>query len=213
MDFNKFLISLSKIKNIPLPGESSQLKMSPPFRRELMEVYKDAKPHAKKAGVLALFYPDYQHCTKLALILRKTYHGVHSAQVGFPGGRYEVHDKTLKQTALRETYEEIGVSINFIDVIQQMTEIYIPPSNFYVQPYMAITKSLPKFKKQDSEVEAIIEVPVSQLLDDRFVVNKSVMSSNGKLVNVPAYELCGHVVWGATAMMLSEIKNLLGQLT
>jgi len=212
MDFNDFLISLVKIKNIPLPGEASQFKMSPPFRRELIKVYSSAKLHAKKAGVLALFYPDIQQRTKLVLILRKTYRGVHSAQIGFPGGRYEDKDKTLKQTAIRETYEEIGISMNLIEVIHPMTEIYIPPSNFYVQPYFAITKSIPKFKKQDSEVEAIVEVAISELLDDQVVVQKSVMSSNGNLVDVPAYVLNGHIVWGATAMMLSEIKDLTRQI-
>ena len=212
MDFNNFLIALAKIKNIPLPGEASQFKMSPPFRSELIKVYNGAKLKAKRAGVLALFYPDNQQRTKLALILRKTYRGVHSAQIGFPGGRYEDKDKTLRQTAIRETFEEIGISMNLIEVIQRMTDIYIPPSNFYVQPFFAITKSTPIFKKQDSEVEAILEVAISELLDDRFVIQESVMSSNGNLVDVPAYVFNGHIVWGATAMMLSEIKDLTRQI-
>ena len=135
MNFNNFLIAIAKIKNIPLPGEASQFKMSPPFRSELIKVYNGAKLKAKRAGVLALFYPDNQQRTKLALILRKTYRGVHSAQIGFPGGRYEYKDKTLRQTAIRETFEEIGISMNLIEVIQRMTDIYIPPSNFYVQPF------------------------------------------------------------------------------
>jgi len=212
MNFNNFLIAIAKIKNIPLPGEASQFKMSPPFRSELIKVYNGAKLKAKRAGVLALFYPDNQQRTKLALILRKTYRGVHSAQIGFPGGRYEDKDKTLRQTAIRETFEEIGISMNLIEVIQRMTDIYIPPSNFYVRPFFAITKSTPVFKKQDSEVEAILEVAISELLDDRFVIQESVMSSNGNLVDVPAYMLNGHIVWGATAMMLSEIKDLTRQI-
>lgn len=209
MNFDKFLVSLSKIKNIPLPAETSQFKMSPPFRRELISRYKEAMKDAKKAGVLAMFYPDNSHQTHLALILRKTYHGVHSAQIGFPGGKFEDDDKSLKYTAIRETYEEIGVPKHDIQVIKQMTEVYIPPSNFYVQPFIGITSNTPKFIKQDDEVEAIIEVPLSHFLDEKIVVTKSVSTSYTVKIDVPAYELNGHVVWGATAMMLSEIKDIL----
>jgi len=209
MNFDKFLVSLSKIKNIPLPAETSQFKMSPPFRQELISSYKEAMKDANRAGVLAMFYPNSFHQTHLALILRKTYKGVHSAQIGFPGGRYEDEDKTLKMTAIRETWEEIGVPEHQIKVIKQMTEVYIPPSNFYVQPFIGITAQTPNFVKQEDEVEDIIEVPLSHFLDERIVVTKSVATSYTVKIDVPAYELNGHVVWGATAMVLSEIKDVL----
>ncbi|PTM06649.1 MAG: coenzyme A pyrophosphatase [Bacteroidetes bacterium] len=209
MNFDEFLVSLSKIKNIPLPAETSQFKMSPPFRTELITRYKEAMKDAKRAGVLAMFYPDLLNQTHLALILRKTYKGVHSAQIGFPGGKYEDADKTLKGTATRETWEEIGVPEHQIEVIKEMTEVYIPPSNFYVQPFIGITSKTPNFVKQDDEVEAIIEVPLSHFLDDSIVVTKSVATSYTVKIDVPAYELNGHIVWGATAMMLSEVKDIL----
>ena len=209
MNFDEFLVSLSKIKNIPLPAETSQFKMSPPFRRELIKEYKERMKDAKRAGVLALFYPDDSKQTHLALILRKTYKGVHSAQIGFPGGKYETQDKSLKTTALRETFEEIGIAERSIEVIKQMTEVYIPPSNFYVQPFIGITTETPKFIKQDEEVEDVIEVPLSHFLDDDIVIIKSVETSYTVKIDVPAYELNGHIVWGATAMMLSEIKDIL----
>ena len=211
MDFDEFLISLSKIKNIQLPAEASQFKMSPPFRRELIKTYKSQMKNAKRAGVLALFYPNSLQETHLALILRKTYKGVHSAQIGFPGGKYEEDDKTLKTTALRETKEEIGITVEHVEIIKQMTEVFIPPSNFYVQPYIGITTNTPKFIKQDEEVEDVIEVPLTQFLDDAIVVTKSVETSYTTKIDVPAYELNGYIVWGATAMMLSEIKDLLKQ--
>jgi hypothetical protein len=103
MNFDEFLVSLSKIKNIPLPAEASQFKMSPPFRTELINRYKEAMKDAKRAGVLALFYPDGSNQTHLVLILRKTYEGVHSAQIGFPGGKYEDDDKTLKYYAAKHS--------------------------------------------------------------------------------------------------------------
>lgn len=209
MDFDEFLVSLSKIKNIPLPAETSQFKMSPPFRRELIKEYKERMKNAKRAGVLAVFYPNKKNKTHLALILRKTYKGVHSAQIGFPGGKFEKEDKTLKHTAIRETFEEIGIPEHEIQVIKQMTEVYIPPSNFYVQPYIGFIPKPPTFIKQDEEVEAIVEVSLSHFLDENNVGNKMVATSYTTNIEVPAYELNGHVVWGATAMMLSEIKDVL----
>jgi len=137
MNFDEFLISISKIKKLPLPAETSQFKMAPPFRLELLKKYKAAMKNAKQSAVLALFYPDLDMQTKLALILRKTYKGVHSAQIGFPGGKVEEEDENLEFTAVRETHEEIGVLPSHITVIKELTQVYIPPSNFNVQPFLA----------------------------------------------------------------------------
>ena len=209
MNFDVFLKSVSKIKNIPLPAHASQFKMSPPFRKHLIERYKEQMKHAKRAGVMALFYPDPGDQTKLVLILRKTYKGVHSAQIGFPGGKLEPDDLDLAVTATRETHEEIGVPRHTIEVLRQLTEVYIPPSNFYVQPYFGITRSTPTFVRQEEEVEQIIEVDLFDVIDDMAVTTKSVLTSLDQEIEVPAFMLNGHVVWGATAMMLSEIKDLL----
>ncbi len=212
MNFDEFLIRISKIKNIPLPAEVSQFKMAPPFRKELLQKNKEAIKYAKKAGVLALFYPDITQQTKLVLILRKSYEGVHSAQVGFPGGKLELNDESLEHAAVRETYEEIGVPVHDIKVITQLTEVYIPPSNFYVQPYLGFSINTPNFIKDENEVEAIIEIPFDHFIDDEMVILKRVSTSYNVEVEVPAFSLNGHVVWGATAMILSEIKDLLKQL-
>ena len=209
MNFDKFLISISKIKNIPLPAQASQFKMSPPFRMELLDTYKEEMKSASRAGVMALFYPDEEQRTKLVLILRNTYKGVHSAQIGFPGGKFEPQDDSLKETAVRETIEEIGVPIQNIEVLKQLTEVYIPPSNFYVQPFLGVVKSTPTFYKQDNEVEEVIEVLLHHFINDDNVITTPVETSYNIEVEVPAYQLNGHVVWGATAMMLSEIKDLL----
>ncbi len=212
MDFDKFLLRISKIKNIPLPAESSQFKMAPPFRVELLKKHKEEMQYAKKAGVLALFYPDVSKQTNLVLILRKTYNGVHSAQVGFPGGKLEASDSSLEDAALRETFEEIGVPINHIKVLSQLTQVYIPPSNFYVQPFLGITNKIPMFIKDETEVEAIIEVPLKHFIDDAVVVSKMVSTSYKVEIEVPAFKLNEYIVWGATAMILSEIKDLLKKL-
>lgn len=212
MNFDEFLISISKIKSIPLPAEVSQFKMVPPFRQQLIQRQKEAMKNAKKAGVLALFYPNSNNETHFALILRKAYNGVHSAQIAFPGGKLETQDNSLKDTAIRETFEEIGVPIEHIEVLKELTEVYIPPSNFHVQPFIGISKQIPSFIKQNNEVEAIIEVPLQHFFDDNALITKAVTTSYSIDVEVPAFKLKGHVVWGATAMMLSEIKDLLKQL-
>ncbi|WP_372753146.1 CoA pyrophosphatase [Mariniflexile sp.] len=212
MDFDEFLVSISKIKNIPLPAQTSQFKMVPPFRHELLRQQEEAIKHAKSAGVLALFYPDKNKKTHLVLTLRKTYKGVHSAQVGFPGGKLEHFDVSIEAAAVRETFEEVGVPSQNIKVIRALTEVYIPPSNFYVHPFIAISEETPQFTKQDDEVEAIIEVALQQFLDDSNIITEKVRASYSVEVEVPAFKLNNHVVWGATAMMLSEIKDMLKQL-
>ncbi len=212
MNFKDFLAAISEIENIPLPAEVSHFKMVPPFRQELLRRQKKAIKDAKKAGVLALFYPDDSQKTTLVLILRKTYNGVHSAQVGFPGGKLEDQDKSLQDAAVRETFEEVGVPIQDIKIVKQLSEVYIPPSNFHVQPFIGISQNRPKFVKQDDEVEAIIEVELQHFLDDNQLVTKTVSTSYSIDVEVPAFKLNNFVVWGATAMMLSEIKDMLKQM-
>ncbi|MBD0833126.1 NUDIX hydrolase [Aestuariibaculum sediminum] len=209
MNFDEFLLVASKIKNIPLPAESSQFKMVPSFRHEELRRQKDAVKQAKQAGVMALFYPKANNKTHIILILRKTYKGVHSAQVGFPGGKLEPEDDSIEAAAVRETFEEVGVPMHDIKVVRELSKVYIPPSNFYVFPFFGYCKWPPKFIKQDSEVERLIEVPLSEFLDDNNVITNVVKASYSAEVEVPAFKLNEYVVWGATAMMLSEIKDLL----
>jgi len=207
MNFNQFKESIVKIEKLPLPGQDSQFKMSPPYREHLIQLQAEKIKNARQSAVMALFYPNLDHETQLMLILRKTYKGVHSAQVGFPGGKLEANE-TKQEAALRETEEEIGVNRHSINILKRLTEIYIPPSNFYVHPFIGIVNMLPVFEKQDSEVEELLEIKLNHFLDNRNITTKEV-TTNGLKVKVPAYNLNGHLVWGATAMMLSEVKDLL----
>jgi 8-oxo-dGTP pyrophosphatase MutT (NUDIX family) len=137
---------------------------------------------------------------------------VHSAQVGFPGGKYEAIDNNdLMQTAIRETEEEVGVPNAIVEVLKTMSPLYIPPSNFIVHPYIAIAESTPNFVKQEEEVEAIIEVRLVDFLDETNTLTTRVPTSFNVEVDVPAFKLNEHIVWGATAMILGEIKDLLKQ--
>jgi len=211
MQFSKFSTRIVKVKNLELPGEAFHLKMAPMER--LLELKRKAHETktGKQAAVLCLFYPSSEGETYLILILRKAYKGVHSAQVGFPGGKVELGDSSMLDAALRETEEEVGIPIADISVLKQLTELYIPPSNFFVQPYLGITSKTPQFIPHENEVEAIIEVPLHEFLNDAVKTTQSLNTSYAKNIQVPAFHLQGHVVWGATAMMLNEIHAILKQ--
>jgi 8-oxo-dGTP pyrophosphatase MutT (NUDIX family) len=209
MDFRDFEKRIVKVTKMELPGEAVQFKMAPIERLQELKRVAREKNTAKQAGVMSLFYPSENFETKLILILRKTYKGVHSAQVGFPGGKLEAQDRTIQDAALRETEEEVGVSRDTISVLKKLTEIYIPPSNFFVQPFLGITTELPKFVPQEKEVEALIEVSLRDFMDDVNVITQTLSTSYAESIDVPAFKLNGHIVWGATAMMLNEVRELL----
>ncbi|WP_335964363.1 CoA pyrophosphatase [Galbibacter sp. PAP.153] len=212
MKFTDFYDLIPKIKNMPLPGQESHNKMAPAIRVQELEKLKLENKNPRKAGVISLFYPDEALETRLLLILRKTYNGVHSNQVGFPGGKVELSDKNIEETALRETWEEVGVSPKKIELVKQMSSVYIPPSNFLVQPFIGVSTNNLVFTKQDDEVEEIIEVLFTDFMDDTVVFEESLTTSYATNIEVPAFKLNDYTVWGATAMMLSEVKEMFKKL-
>lgn len=209
MDFKILSERIPKIKNLPLPGEAAHFEMAPEMRIAELKAMNKRPASYRKAGVMALFYPGNDGVARMLFILRNTDSGVHSAQVAFPGGQYEETDADLGQTALRETEEEVGVPSTGIELIRSLSQIYIPPSRFEVSPFIGMVPYTPDFRKQDSEVAALIEVPLGSVLSDSSLVTRSLTTSYAKEITVPAFLLEGHVVWGATAMMLNEVKTLL----
>lgn len=206
MNFTQFQQYIPTLKDVVLGGLEAQFKLAPEIRKRYSEdMIKANKP--KISAVLALFYPGAENETKFLLTLRASYKGTHSAQISFPGGKKEKNDLNLKHTALRETFEEVGINPKDVEVLKQMTDAYIPPSNFLVTPYIGLTNNIPAFKPND-EVDTIIEVKLVDLLDDKNVVIKNMNTSYMKNVNVPCFKLNGYIVWGATAMILSEIKQI-----
>ena len=211
MDFDDFSNRISKIEKLELPGSASHHKMMPLFRIKELASLEINKKRMKKAAVMALFFPDTDYGTNLLLILRNTYNGIHSNQIALPGGKMEKGDKDLLHTALRETYEEVGAAPDQIQVIRSLTKVYIPPSNFEVTPYLGLYHKERPFMAQPWEVAAMIEVSLGDFMDDRNIFHHILNTSYADNVEIPAFKLNDYIVWGATAMMLSEIKELFKQ--
>lgn len=141
----------------------------------------------------------------LVFTQRRQYAGVHSGQMSFPGGKRDEADNSLLHTALRETHEEIGVEPAKIEVLGSLSELYIPPSNFLVYPTVGWAAETPVFNPQQEEVERVVEIPVSFFLDESNInLHTEINLYDGMKVKAPAYIYKEHVIWGATAIMLSE---------
>ena len=207
MNFNELVNILPKIKSTELPGSEAHNKvMQLSVRKNIFKDVKHSGP-VKQAAVLALLYPDKQNTTKIVLILRKTYIGHHSGQIAFPGGKQEPTDTGLWHTALRETQEEIGVPAEKIHLQKQLSPVFIPVSHFKVQPFLAISIETLMFKKDPVEVEQILELPFSEFITNPMIdINHTYFGKNYPL---KAFDIKGLKIWGATAMMLSEIVLLI----
>lgn len=210
MTIDVFKDLIPKIEKTKLPGIDSQFKMAPIMRKKLGKDFDVNSKKPKQAAVMALLYPKKNEMT-MVFMMRKTYQGVHSNQIGFPGGKLEKSDANLLEAAIRETEEEIGVTVLKSQVLKELTEVYIPPSNFLVKPYLGwATKEL-TFIPEEAEVERIIEIPLHLILSDQFVSSKELTTSYANKIEVPTFKFNNEVIWGATAMILSEIKDLLLQ--
>lgn len=161
----------------------------------------------RKSAVLMLLYP-IDNEIHFPLILRNSYEGFHSDEVGFPGGRFEISDENLIQTALRETQEEIGINPGEIQVLGTLTDIFIGPSDFNVLPVVGYLPYRPDFVPDSREVQQIFELKLDSFLDPN-IVGCSEISIPGDLVITPYYEVNGHKVWGATAKIILELLCVL----
>lgn len=190
-----------------LPGLEAQMIMAPETRREILPriIEKHAKT-AREAAVLCLLYPK-NNLLYFVLIKRVSYPGVHSNQIGFPGGKLEEGENAL-QAALRETEEEIGVKVSENSIVGTLTELYIPPSNFMVYPFVAYLKKQPLFILDEKEVAYHLEVPLDDLLNGENIKSKIMKASYGTFNN-QYFSFQNEIVWGATAMILSELRIIL----
>lgn len=208
MDFQTFLQHIDSIKKAQLLGKAAHELMMPPERRGLMRNIDFELLQPKQAAVMMLVYPknDLAH---LVLIQRNAYPGVHSSQIAFPGGKIDPADTDFAAAAFRETFEEVGILPAQIELVRSFSEVYIPPSNFMVYPFLGISVQELSFTADPAEVAGIIELPLSEFLNDENVVLQNMDTSYSKSIDVPSFKLQGYFVWGATAMMLSELKETL----
>lgn len=195
---------LAEQLNQPLPGPEAQYRMAHPFRRS---VEPPPPPSATDAAVLALLYPRHEQW-HVVLIERTSRHpgDRHAGQISFPGGRREEDDLSLEHTALREAQEEVGTDPEKITVLGKLSELYISVSDFLVHPYVGFTEVTPDFTPQPSEVNAILEVPFEHFLRRETLRAKDMTVRNNILLReVPYFDIDGKVLWGATAMIMSEL--------
>jgi len=181
--------------------------MAPAERAEMMK-YPDSGKDAREAAVMILFHPvnDQPH---LIFIVRQSYDGVHSGQISFPGGKREPEDPDLIQTAIRETAEEIGINSKIIRVLGTTSPLFIPPSNFMVTPVVGYCPTIDNFTPQESEVKEVLTIPFTHFTDGRYKKVHTVNASYKRNMMVPCYRIQEHIIWGATAMMLNELVEII----
>lgn len=192
-----------------LPGEDVQFRMAPMARARIKEALHNAQ-NPKHSAVLACFVPKAGEWN-LVLMRRPDYDGTHSGQVSFPGGKLE-NGEDYQKAALREFQEETGVPVDAEMLLGKLSQLYIPPSNFIVQPFVGFREGHPSYDPDPTEVAQIIELPVSMLLNNDIEVNRKITLSSGIKLATPCFDVNGHIIWGATAMMLSELKEVVKSL-
>jgi 8-oxo-dGTP pyrophosphatase MutT (NUDIX family) len=191
----------------PLPGLSAQERMM----GRVVSMPREVPANARPSAVLCLLFP-MNGTLYLLLMKRREDRTAHSGQVSFPGGRYETTDADYKATALREANEEVGILSADVDILGALTPLYIPVSNFNVYPYVGYAASRPVYNLSHNEVSYTIEVPLDNLMhaDRKTVTDVTSPAMPGLIRNVKAYKLeDGTIVWGATAMIISELEVVL----
>jgi 8-oxo-dGTP pyrophosphatase MutT (NUDIX family) len=206
----QFFQQLENRLHQPLPGEAAHSLMASTARAN---VKFKSKPNdaTRQSAVLILFYPD-EGALKLPLILRPVYDGVHSGQVALPGGRMEESDKNFIETALRESHEEIGINPDEVKILGSLSDLFVFASDHLVRPVVGYCSHKPTFNIDAREVDQLIEVPLDTLLDKniRGITN---MVVNGNIeISAPYFGISDFTVWGATAMILSELVTVIDEI-
>ena len=179
--------------------------MAPAIRKQLLE---KSIINPKKAAVICLFYEGMHGETCFYLIRRSSYPGVHSNQVGFPGGQIDSADQTPWDAAKRELWEELGISTTQVSRIRAITPLYIPPSHFWVDCFLAYSTRQTELNIDQDEVKEVISVSLAEFINIKKSFTDQLENNGNK---TPIYTLSNNIVWGATAMMLAEIKSIISQ--
>jgi len=192
----------------PLPGSDAHYRMAHAVRKV------DPNPDlsmVRDAAVLITLFEKTPDDWYILFIRRTSSHegDKHAGQIGFPGGKREIEDPDLMYTALRETEEEIAIDLSGIDVLGALSPLYITVSKFMVHPFLAYSWKVPQLSRQEKEVEEILEIPLSSFLDPSTRQSTRIQIRPGIILNeVPSFQINGHVIWGATAMILNEFLEI-----
>ncbi len=188
-----------------LPGEEYQMKMAPKGR--FVPIVQDQKK--TYAAVSIVLYENRQNnLVELFLIKRTDYDGPHSGQVSFPGGKADPSDKSLIETAMRETDEEIGITLHHENYLGGLTPLHILVSGFEVHPFVFCYPDVPDIRIEKKEVRYIIKTDLGKLIDES-LVKETTLSIRNMEIRTPYYDITGEIVWGATSMILSEFIEIL----
>jgi 8-oxo-dGTP pyrophosphatase MutT (NUDIX family) len=208
MEISNLDLIRERLNSSEKPGEEAhRLMMS--YKRALASEARSFDPPPKESAVMMILHPRNNELHTL-FILRPENQGVHSGQISFPGGKKEQSDDDLLHTAYRETFEEIGIEKNKLEYLGSLSELYIPPSNFIVQPFVAYCNHEPELKPSADEVSEIIHYPLGQLLAQDELQKKMIYLKKFDLnLEVPYFDIFGKTLWGATAMMIAEFKMLI----
>lgn len=207
MNFETFIENLKdKLQHDPLPGQDAQYIMAGENIRHKKIDLNSLNDYKKSAVCLLLYW--HESDVYFVLIKRPDTHQYHASQIALPGGSCDFNE-TYEQAAIRELYEETGVLISGQNILGSLTPLYIPVSNFYIQPVIAFTDVKPEFKRNESEVKELIEFRLRDLLNEGLVSETTVTLIKGNSIKAPYFNVEGNILWGATAMLLSELKQML----
>ena len=187
------------------PGLAAQVRMAPPYRLEEAGLLRNPPP-CKQAGVLILLHLIAGRL-HFPLTRRPDSVEFHKGQISLPGGAQE-EGETLEQTALRETQEEIGAPAREIELLGRLTPLYVPHSNFSIQPWVGWLAGRPAFRVEPTEVAELFEAPLDVLIEPATVEVEEWEVRGGKWL-ISFYRFGAHKVWGATAMILAEFVAML----
>lgn len=207
--FEQFIEKLKTDLQQPLPGVEVQFEMAHVKRDKVLANTAEAELY-RPSAVLILLYPNAEQEISILLIERMTYDGHHSGQIALPGGKAEPSDIDLQGTALREFFEETGSDIT-PTVIGKLTPVYIPVSKFMVQPFVSYVHQKPNFLANAYEVNELIEWNICDLLNPEIIKETTIEPTKGYKIKTPYFDVQGKVLWGATAMMLNELKWVLNR--
>jgi len=200
--------ALKKRLLLPLPGQMAHAEMLHLGRFTNPEI---PEQHKRASVLILLFHKENNWSTVLMKRSSRFKNDKHKGQISFPGGQSEAFDKDDAATAIRETEEEIGVPSNDIQILGKLSELYIPVSNFLVCPYVGYySMGIPSFIPEANEVAQVIETKLDSFFEESTRKTKNIELPSGfVLENVPYFDIEGHVVWGATSMIISEFIHIL----